>query len=306
MSRTIKRGPPPRRPAGRTRQPPKPSLGDRILAWSPVSEAALRKAATWSILGVAGAGAIAAAIWAGVPAMVGNAIADGAGRAGLRVAQIDITGLKRMDRETVYAVALDQQSRVMPSVDLAAVRRKLLRYGWIADAQVSRRLPDTLLVNIVEREPAAIWQNQGRLTLIDKHGVLLDPVDPDRIPDLPLVIGPGAHRQEARYQRLLAAAPSLGPRVRAASWVGNRRWDLLFDTGETLALPQEGAERALVTFARMDGARPLLGKGWVRFDMRDPTRLVARKPGQYRDQATPNDGVGVAPAATEIARTERI
>ena len=167
----------------------------------------------------------------------------------------------------------------MPLVDLEAVRQKLLRYGWIADAHVSRRLPDTLLVDIVERTPAAVWQDNGNLTLIDASGVLLEPVQPDAIPNLPLVIGPGADRQEASYQALLAAAPALKPRVKAATWVGNRRWDLTFESGETLALPEDGAPRALVKFAELDGARPLLGRGWIRFDMRDPTKLVARKPG---------------------------
>ena len=63
--------------------------------------------------------------------------------------------------------------------------------------------------------------------------------------------------------------------MKAAAWVGNRRWDLTFDTGETLALPQDRAEAALVKFAQLDGARPRLGKGWLRFDLRDPARLVA-------------------------------
>src|SRR3546814_6388774 len=72
-----------------------------------------------------------------------------------------------MDKMTFYAVALDQQSRAMPLVDLEEVRQKLLRYGWIEDAHVSRRLPDTLLIQIDERTPAAIWQDNGQLTLID-------------------------------------------------------------------------------------------------------------------------------------------
>ena len=97
------------------------------------------------------AGVLAAASYAGVPGMIGGAVAEQAGQAGLKVGRIEITGLKRMDRMSVYAVALEQESRAMPLVDLAAVREKLLRYGWIADAQVSRRLPDTLLVHIVER-----------------------------------------------------------------------------------------------------------------------------------------------------------
>ena len=277
-TRTIKRGSPPRRATVKRRVQPKPSRIDWLLAKLPISEGALRKIATVAMVTAGGAALSFGAVALGVPALVGEQLGEAAGRAGFRVAQIEITGLKRMDRMSVYAVALDQNSRAMPLVDLAAVREKLLRYGWIADAHVSRRLPDTLLVNIVERTPAAVWQDQGRLTLIDKDGVLLDPVDRGAIPDLPLVIGPGADKQAPAYQALLAAAPALKPRVRAATWVGNRRWDLRFDSGETLKLPEDGAGAALLDFARRDGAHPLLGRGWVSFDMRDPAKLVARKP----------------------------
>jgi cell division protein FtsQ len=63
-----------------------------------------------------------------------------------------------------------------------------------------------------------------------------------------------------------------------ATWVGNRRWDLRFQSGETLALPEghEDAARALVRFARMDGVTGLLGEGFRRFDMRVPDRFVVR------------------------------
>ena len=300
MSRTIKRGgPPPRRAVPQRRRVQKASFGDRLLARLPISEEALRKAVTWTVLGGVGIATLFVASLLGIPQAIGVGIAETAARGGLKVEQVDITGLKRMDRETVYAIALeDQSSRAMLRVDLERVRERLLSYGWIADAYVARRLPDRLLIHITEREPAAIWQDNGRLTLIDAGGRLLAPVDPSRMPDLPLVIGPGADRQEADYQTLLAAAPALKPRIRAASWVGNRRWDLTFDTGETLALPQEGAARALIKFAQMDGARPLLGKGWVRFDMRDPAKMVARKPGQDTHQQVPDDGRATDAVAT--------
>ena len=304
MSRAATRATPARRPTVR-RAPPKKSLGDRLVAALPVSEATLRRAVTWSILGLGGAAALATASWFGVPAAIGTAMADATGELGLKVEGVDITGIKRMNRETVYAVALENQPSAMLRVDLTTVRERLLAYGWIKDAYVSRRLPDRLLIHVVEREPAAVWQNGGQLTLIDATGVPLEPVDRNRMPDLPLVIGPGADRQEAAYQRLLAAAPALKPRVKAATWVGNRRWDLTFDSGETLALPQEGAAAALVKFAELDGARALLGKGWLRFDMRDPAKLVARKPGTDMEHNVPDAGTGEGASAAP-ARFARI
>jgi cell division protein FtsQ len=303
MSRTIKRGSPARRPTAKRKPVKKQSLATRLIQRVPVSDETLRRATTYTLTGAGLAVALGIATWVGVPGMVGAAIAESAGDAGFRVQQIEITGLKRMDRMSVYAVALDQQSRAMPLVDLEAVRQKLLRYGWIADAHVSRRLPDTLLVDIVERTPAAVWQDNGQLTLIDKDGVLLEPVNASAIPDLPLVIGPGADRQEAGYQQLLAAAPALKPRVKAATWIGNRRWDLTFDSGETLALPEEGAPAALLKFAELDGSKPLLGRGWIRFDMRDPSKLVARRPGSSIAHAVPDDG-RAPPAVIDNATNE--
>jgi len=282
VSRTIKRGVPPKRPTPRRKQPvQKTSLFARTVGRLPVSEQTVKRAVTWTITGAAGAAIVATLMWFGVPGMIGGALAESAGQAGLKVEQIEITGLKRMDRMSVYAVALEDKRNEtsMMAVDLEGIRQRLLRYGWIADAHVSRRLPDTLLIDIVERTPAAVWQDRGQLTLIDASGVLLEAVRPDAIPDLPLVIGPGADRQEAAYQTLLEAAPALKPRVKAATWVGNRRWDLTFESGEVLALPEEGAPKALVTFAELDGQRPLLGRGWLRFDMRDPAKLVQENRG---------------------------
>lgn len=287
--RTVQKRAPAKRRASPRR--PKVSRLDRLVAALPVSEATLRKLATWSIMGLAGAGAIAVAGWTGALASAGTAVAEGVGRAGLKVEEIEVTGIDRMERMSVYAVALDQQSRAMPLVDLEEVRARLLDYGWIADARVSRRLPDTLVIDIVEREPAAIWQHEGQLMLIDASGVLLEPVSVDAMPDLPLVIGEGANAQEPAFRRLIAAAPALEPQVRAATWRGNRRWDLRFDSGETLALPEGEAEAAaaLVRFAEEEGTKGLLGKGFLRFDMRDPARLVVRMPGDRTTTITEGD-----------------
>jgi cell division protein FtsQ len=163
-------------------------------------------------------------------------------------------------------------------VDVAAIRERLLRFGWVKDARVSRRLPDTLVIDIVERTPAAIWQHDQRLMLIDAHGIVLEHVRLEAMPDLPLLIGPAANLQTAYLERLLDRAGHLRPQLAGATWVGGRRWDLRFQTGEVLALPEggEAAERAIADFARRDQQAQMLGRGFARFDMRIPGRMIVR------------------------------
>lgn len=283
MSKTIRRGAAPaRRPVQPGRRVPavrRQSVIDRLLLMLPVSEATLQKIATWSIMTMILAGAIGLSTLFGVPQAAALAVAEGVGAAGFRVEGIEVTGVRRMNTLTVYATVLDQKSRAMPLVDLEAVRDRLKRYGWVADAQVSRRLPNKLVVHIIERQPVAVWQHEGALTLIDADGVALERITPEKLPALPLLIGDGANRQAQAYQALFDATPAMRSLVKAATWVGDRRWNILFATGETLALPEDAPQRALVKFAEIESNRQLLGRGLLRFDMRDPTRMVVRRPG---------------------------
>jgi cell division protein FtsQ len=260
----------------------------------PFTQDSIDRFVTWSMVAMVGAASIAGVIMAGLPGYVGTAIAHSIGRAGFEVRRVEVTGIDRMERLTVYAIALDQHSMAMPLVDLDKVRSQLLQYGWIKDARVSRRLPDTLVVDIVERKPAAIWQHSQQLSLIDANGVVLEAIQLEAMPDLPLLIGKNANAQATALSQLMERAPALKPMLAAATWVGGRRWDLRFQSGETLALPEgeELAGTSLVRFARMDGVQRLLGRGYARFDMRDPTKFVARIDRTKPTIDTPKESVG--------------
>lgn len=282
MSARIARGAPAsyKRPRAKAKPGARRKAGARpgLLEQMGVPPELARKAVFWLLLGILAAIAIAAISAFRVPQLIGVYLGERIGDAGFSVKRVEITGLDRMQRLPVYSVALDQQSMAMPLVDLDATRQRLLQFGWIEEARVSRRLPDTLVVDIVEREPAAIWQHAQRLALIDRHGIVLEPVRLDAMPDLPLMIGPAANLEADAFSRLLDAAPQLRAIMEGATWVGGRRWDIRFQSGEVLALPEgeEAARRALVNFARMDQQTQLLGRGLVRFDMRVPGKFIVR------------------------------
>lgn len=221
---------------------------------------------------------VASALILKLPQLAGIATGEAIGSAGFTMRRVEINGANRVSRLDIYNVAFDQPSMAMPLVDLAATRERLLRFGWIKEARVSRRMPDTLVIDVVERRPVAIWQQNNRLSLIDAEGVVLEPVRIEAMPELPLVIGAEANRHLASLAGLLSAAPHLRPQVAGATWVGDRRWDIRFQTGETLTLPEgdDLAVRAIRRFAGMDQQTQLLGRGFVRFDMRDPARMVVR------------------------------
>lgn len=238
----------------------------------------------WTAIIIGGAAALAwfVASVAGVPAMAQAQIAALAGDAGFEVRRVQVTGVDRMNELKVYERVLGERDRPMPLVDLHDLREELLELSWVRDARVTRQLPDTLKVDIVERVPHAVLRKPDRLVLIDGDGEELEPISQANSKGYLIVEGPGAAKQVAALGRLVDAAPALKPKVERAEWIGNRRWNFTFDTGQMLALPQgeNDSAAALISFAEMDGKNRLLGGKVATFDMRVNGRIFMGIPGR--------------------------
>lgn len=258
------------------------STFDRLLAALPFSEAQLHRLFLAMILGAAVSLAWVVASMAGVPAMAREQLATVSKEAGFEVRRVEVRGVQHLNELKIYERVLAERDRAMPLVDLAALRGQLLELSWVEDARVSRQLPDTLVIDVVERKPHAVLKTVDRLALIDDAGHVLEPISPARAKGRLVIGGWDAARHVGELTALLDAAPALKPQVAEADWIGNRRWNLTFKTGQVLALPEgdKASSGALVAFARLDGTNRLLGGRVAAFDMRAPDRIYLRVPGR--------------------------
>jgi cell division protein FtsQ len=275
------------------------NIVDQAMRWLPFSDETLHRMMIVAIIGsVAGVAVIGAEV-AGVPAMAEQHLAAFAGQVGFKVKRVELRGVNRMNEQAVYEKVLGQTDQVMSRVDLAALRTDLLALSWVKDARVSRQLPDTLVVDIVERNPHAVLRDGGHYVLIDETGHELETVPQARAKGMLVLSGQGVESEVGALEKLLDAAPALKHQVAEAEWVGNRRWNLTFRTGQVLALPEgddEGAA-ALLSFARMDGVDRLLGGKVTAFDMRVPDRVYLRVPGHADAISAEAKAAAVAKAA---------
>ncbi len=219
---------------------------------------------------------------AGVPALARAELARFAGDAGFAVNSVRITGTDRMDEDRVYALVMAREDRPMTEIDLEGLREEIKAFEWVVDARVSVQLPDTIAVDIVERVPHAILKKPDRYVLIDISGEELATINPKTSPETLIVSGPGVAKRMDDLKLLFEATPAIEAQVKAARWVGNRRWDFTFASGQVLALP-EGKLRsikALEDFAKLDGQYRLIGGKVTSFDMRNPPRIYMREPGR--------------------------
>jgi cell division protein FtsQ len=209
------------------------------------------------------------------------------GQAGYRVDDIFVEGRVKTPRDQLLTALGVKRGDAILGVDLAAAQKRIEEIPWVRSAAVERRLPDQIHILITEREPVALWQNKGRYFLIDRDGQIVG----DQIEDytgLPLTVGEGAPDHVADLVALLASEPALQPRVKAATWVGDRRWNIMLDRtpdGIEVRLPEEDPGSAWHDLARLDQEKSLLERQVGVIDMRLPDRLVLRAANAPREQA---------------------
>lgn len=162
------------------------------------------------------------------------------------------------------------------SVDLAAAREKLEALPWVEHATIERRLPGTLHVRLRESEPLALWQKQKQFFLVSRTGKVIDEPRIARFANLLVIVGPDAPEHLGELLDLMNQQPDLSRHVVAAIRVAGRRWNLRFDNGIDVKLPEADSAAAWRELARLERQQGLLARDLSIIDLRLPDRLVVR------------------------------
>ncbi len=220
---------------------------------------------------------------------------------GLEIRNIEISGQEKTPDSLLNAAISATKGTPILAFSVSDARARIESIAWVRSAIVERVLPDTIRVVLNERRPFAVWQNQGKLKLIDQAGNVVTDSDIATFADkLPLVVGVGAPMAAGALLKSLNEYPTLSSRLVAAVRVGERRWDLCMSSGANVLLP-EGAEiPALAKLAELQSSKSLLERPLQEIDLRLPDRLrmrpMAEGPcGQSRDPTNPAQGRAAVP-----------
>lgn len=229
--------------------------------------------------GVLGVAVLGGGVWlwkSGTAVRTLEAMSDGVytftARSGFRVQSLYLEGRNRTSMEAIDKAMGVKKGEPILRVSLDEVRERLEKVESIKTAAVERALPDTLLVRVVEREPVAMWQNQGRIALVDDNGVVMNGLDITPYKALPLIIGEGAPKHVNELMDILATQPDLVKRFSSAIRVGDRRWNIRLAGREgsdvEVRLPEEKAADAWRRLAELQSHNQVLDRDIRVIDLR--------------------------------------
>ena len=241
---------------------------------------------TWFLMSMKRLLLPALAIWligwlwlGGVFSITGQAIYNGFANwtadHGMVVADVMIEGRNRTNlKDLKAAIAVDRGDPLL-SLDLETIQNRIDALTWVQSARVARRYNGIVTVTLTERIPFVVWERPGRKTvLVDTQGTIIEGVNPDQFSSLLKVRGVDAPRHTIDLIRMIMAEPKVADHIRAAEWIGDRRWDLISNDDIRIHLPEEDMGLALSRLAKVQEEKNILSQPLLSIDLRLNDRMI--------------------------------
>lgn len=195
----------------------------------------------------------------------------------LTITRLDVPDVSADLAEQIRVAAFVDLPASSLEVSVASVRRRIEQLDAVERARVQVRPDGALEIRAIERVPVVVWRSRSGLQLLDRNGVRVAEIDSRlRRPDLPLIAGEGADARVPEALALFESARPVHDRMRGLVRVGERRWDLVLDRGQSVMLPETDPAAAVRRVMALHAADELLERDLVTVDMRNPSRPMVR------------------------------
>jgi cell division protein FtsQ len=177
-----------------------------------------------------------------------------------------------------YADAVVEHSgalgRPVFQINTHEVAESVARHPVVDSARVSVELPDRVVVNVVEREPAIVWQTGNQAVLIDHHGWVLAEGESDELPWVVELNGtlpsPGSHIDPGKVAAARYLTEELGDRG-LLEYDEGAGFQVYLDDDQVVTF---GSPDELPVKMEVLSALSSSSAEWRRLDVRDPERPV--------------------------------
>ena len=193
---------------------------------------------------------------------------------GLKLQKVQLVSVSPEASPDVRRALKFEKDQPFALMNLASVQKDVENVGWVKSATVRRQFPGVLIVDVIERPRLAVWQYNGKNTVIDDEGNIIPEAVSTRFPDLPFVVGEGANEAAPAIIELIRQRPALLEKTYALQRVNTRRWNILLKNGAVIKLPALNQEQAMARLDVLMTQQRVLDQGFASIDLLDPDSLV--------------------------------
>ena len=196
---------------------------------------------------------------------------------GFTINNIQILGIKNIPKETIIKIVNNEKKSNILSVNLLNIYNNLRNNDWVEELHIERVLPNTIKINIKEKEAIGIWQYEMSNKLITKNGEIISTANINKFKiDLPIIHGNHANKNANSILKILQTNKVLTKNIWSLDYINNRRWNLHFKQGIIVLLPSKGVLKAWNEIIKLQKNYDVLNLGLTELDLRNPNKILGK------------------------------
>ncbi len=114
---------------------------------------------------------------------------------------VDLPANSHLTKEQILVLTGVPLGKNVFSLDLSRIEKRIEAHPWVAQAFVSRKLPNELYVKVVLERPVAMVSTPQGVYLVNEKGRLFAPASPAQMKDFPALAGISTEELSARQLR---------------------------------------------------------------------------------------------------------
>jgi cell division protein FtsQ len=164
---------------------------------------------------------------------------------GLSLDSVIIDGVVNSNINSEYILNITGKKKIpILSLDIQKIQNIISANSWVKGSYAFISLPSTLKIIIEEKKPLAIWQNNGKVAIIDQEGNIITHIITSQYQFLPLIVGKDGNINAQKLINELSKSNELMNLITASIYVGSRRWDLIINEELTVQMPEINFSKA--------------------------------------------------------------
>jgi cell division protein FtsQ len=180
---------------------------------------------------------------------------------------IDLTNegiLKDYYGQSLFTVSLQNLAAEVGGIDC------------VDTVQVRKVFPSGIQVMVSYQEPIAIWLDKREFRFVTRDGNLMRILSDKGLNKFVLIIGSDAPSHVPALIKFLSQSSELYSKIERAVWIGGRRWDVIFQDGCRVMLPEDQPELAWNKFVNLQRDHPDFAPGkYKTIDLRVAGKIYA-------------------------------
>lgn len=194
-------------------------------------------------------------------------------RWGFSLNHIIVDGRIRTSHEDLIKALALKRGDFIFKIDLPVLLKRLEKLPWIHNARLERRLPDTLFIKLVEKQPIGFWQQKKHFFLVDRTGTVIGEFSLKEFPGYVVATGQEAPRALPHLIHTLRNYPGIYTKTTGALYISKRRWDIILENKLRIQLPEGEIDQALAKVAELEAENRLNTEDLQAIDLRTKDRI---------------------------------